>query len=137
MLNFKDIQISENILKALDEIGYEQATPIQSEAIPTLLEGKDVIGLAQTGTGKTCAFGLPLIEAMDLTSDKVQGIVIAPTRELALQITNELRKYAKYVEGLRMLTIYGGESIEKQIRDLKKRPQIIIGTPGMRSICRK
>ncbi|MBR3840143.1 MAG: DEAD/DEAH box helicase, partial [Erysipelotrichales bacterium] len=129
-LNFRDLNISENIQKALEEIGYENATPIQAEAIPTLLEGKDVIGLAQTGTGKTCAFGLPLIEKIDLDSDKVQGIVIAPTRELALQITNELRKFSKYVEGLRILTVYGGESIDKQITSLKKRPQIIVGTPG-------
>lgn len=129
-LNFKDLNISENIQKALEEIGYEKATPIQAEAIPYLLDGKDVIGLAQTGTGKTCAFGLPLIEKIDIDSDKVQGIVIAPTRELALQITNELRKYSKYVEGLRILTVYGGESIEKQITSLKKRPQIIVGTPG-------
>ena len=129
-LNFRDLNISENIQKALEEIGYENATPIQAEAIPTLLEGKDVIGLAQTGTGKTCAFGLPLIEKIDVDSDKVQGIVIAPTRELALQITNELRKFSKYVEGLRILTVYGGESIDKQIGSLKKRPQIIVGTPG-------
>lgn len=129
-LNFKDFNISECIQKALEEIGFAEATPIQAEAIPTLLEGKDVIGLAQTGTGKTCAFGLPLIEKIDVDSDKVQGLVIAPTRELALQITTELRKYSKYVEGLRIVTIYGGESIDKQITSLKKRPQIVVGTPG-------
>ena len=128
--NFNELNISAPILRALEELGYESPTPIQQQAIPLALERKDVIGLAQTGTGKTCAFGLPLLEQIDITSDKVQALVVAPTRELAMQITNELRKYSQYMEGIRMLTIYGGESIEKQILALKKRPQIIVGTPG-------
>ncbi|MBE6114972.1 MAG: DEAD/DEAH box helicase [Erysipelotrichaceae bacterium] len=128
--NFNELNISAPILRALAELGYESPTPIQQQAIPLALERKDIIGLAQTGTGKTCAFGLPLLEQIDVTSDKVQAVVVAPTRELAMQITNELRKYSQYMEGIRMLTIYGGESIEKQILALKKRPQIIVGTPG-------
>ena len=129
-LNFSELNIRPVILKALEALGYEKATPIQQEAIPAALEGKDVIGLAQTGTGKTCAFGLPLLERIDIESDKVQTLILAPTRELAMQITNELRKYAQFMEGVRILTVYGGESIEKQIKDLKRRPQIVVGTPG-------
>lgn len=129
-LNFSELNIRPVILKALEALGYEKATPIQQEAIPAALEGKDVIGLAQTGTGKTCAFGLPLLERIDIESDKVQTLILAPTRELAMQITNELRKYAQFMEGVRILTVYGGESIDKQIKDLKRRPQIVVGTPG-------
>lgn len=129
-LNFNELNISPAILKALAALGYETATPIQQQAIPVALEGRDVIGLAQTGTGKTCAFGIPLLEQIEVESDKVQALILSPTRELALQITNELRKYSQYMEGVRILTVYGGESIDKQIMALKKRPQIIVGTPG-------
>ncbi len=129
-LKFNELEVSENIRKALDELGFEYATPIQAQSIPFILEGRDVIGLAQTGTGKTLAFGLPILEKIDKNSDKVQVLVLSPTRELALQITNELRKFCAFEEGVRMLTVYGGESIEKQILALKKRPQIVVGTPG-------
>lgn len=110
-------------------MGFEEATPIQSETIPLALEGHDLIGQAQTGTGKTAAFGIPLIEKVDVNVDAIQGLIIAPTRELAVQVSEELYKIGQ-TKRVRVLSIYGGQDISRQIRALKKHPHIIVGTPG-------
>ncbi|WP_396653062.1 degradosome RNA helicase CshA [Metabacillus arenae] len=117
------------MMKAIHRMGFEEATPIQSETIPLGLQHKDVIGQAQTGTGKTAAFGLPLIEKIDIDNPNIQAIVIAPTRELAIQVSEELYKFTFYKRA-RVLPIYGGQDISRQIRSLKKHPHIIVGTPG-------
>ncbi len=111
-------------------MGFEEATPIQSESIPHILGGADMLGQAQTGTGKTCAFGIPVIERVDRDDNRVQFLILAPTRELAIQIADEMHEVAKYKEGIRILAVYGGQPIDRQILALKKRPQIIVGTPG-------
>lgn len=111
-------------------MGFEEATPIQSESIPHILGGVDMLGQAQTGTGKTCAFGIPVIERVDRDDSRVQFLILAPTRELAIQIADEMHAVAKYKEGIRILAVYGGQPIDRQILALKKRPQIIVGTPG-------
>lgn len=129
-LNFKELNLSDAMKKALDFMGFEEATPIQSKAIPVVMEGHDVIGQAQTGTGKTCAFGIPAIEMIDSKQQGVQVLVLCPTRELAIQVSEEFRRLCKYKKGIKALAIYGGQSIERQIMALKGRPQIIIGTPG-------
>lgn len=111
-------------------MGFEETTPIQSQSIPHILNGADVIGQAQTGTGKTCAFGIPAIEMLDPNSEKIQVLVLCPTRELAIQTAEELKNVSKYKRDLKILPIYGGQPIERQITALRQRPQIIIGTPG-------
>ncbi|WP_431731894.1 DEAD/DEAH box helicase [Bacillus timonensis] len=116
-------------MKSISKMGFEEATPIQSQTIPLALEGHDVIGQAQTGTGKTAAFGIPLIENVDVKDENIQGIVIAPTRELAIQVSEELHKIGHF-NRVRILPIYGGQDITRQIRSLKKHPHIIVGTPG-------
>ena len=116
--------------KALQEMGFASATPIQTQAIPYLLEGKDILGQAQTGTGKTAAFAIPVIERIQQGSQDIQALVLCPTRELALQVTAEFQKLAKYKRDLNVLPIYGGQPIERQIRALQQRPQIVIATPG-------
>lgn len=127
---FKDLNLSDEVQKAIADMGFEEATPIQSQTIPQILKGIDLIGQAQTGTGKTCAFGIPAIEMLDISSEGIQVLILSPTRELAIQISEELREVSKYKEGVRILPIYGGQPIDRQIAALKKRPQIIIGTPG-------
>ncbi len=127
---FKDLNLSEEIQKAIADMGFEEATPIQSQTIPHILKGVDLIGQAQTGTGKTCAFGIPAIEMLDPNAEGIQVLILSPTRELAIQISEELRDVSKYKEGVRILPVYGGQPIDRQIAALKKRPQIIIGTPG-------
>jgi ATP-dependent RNA helicase DeaD len=129
-LIFKNLNLSEEIQKAISAMGFEEATSIQSKTIPMILEGLDVIGQAQTGTGKTCAFGIPAVEILDKTSEGVQILVLCPTRELAIQISEELKEVSKYKKGIKILPIYGGQPIDRQITALKQRPQIIIGTPG-------
>ena len=129
-LKFDELNLSKNIKKALEEEGYIEATPIQEQTIPHILDGKDLIGQSQTGTGKTASYGLPMIQGIDSNDKSVQAIVLCPTRELAIQVTEEIRKFAKYEEGKKCLAIYGGESIERQIKDLKKGVKIVIGTPG-------
>lgn len=129
-LIFKDLNMSKEVQKAIAEMGFEEATPIQSLAIPHILEGKDVIGQAQTGTGKTCAFGIPAIDMLDTENEGVQVLILCPTRELAIQVSEELKNVAKHKKSVRILPIYGGQPIERQIAALKKHPQIIIGTPG-------
>lgn len=129
MATFEELGISKDLLRAVQQMGFEEATPIQSESIPIALKGQDLIGQAQTGTGKTAAFGLPMIEKIQSSDKAVQGLVIAPTRELAIQVAEELNKLGKYKK-VGALAIYGGEDIRQQIRALKKRPAIIAGTPG-------
>jgi ATP-dependent RNA helicase DeaD len=129
-IKFNDMNISDKIKKALAEKGYEEATSIQSEAIGPILEGLDVLGLAQTGTGKTGAFAIPIIEKVDVEDNDIQTLILCPTRELVLQICEEMASILKYKESVRIAAIYGGQQIEKQIFLLKKKPQIIVGTPG-------
>lgn len=119
-MKFNELSISSEALKAIDEMGYEDCTYIQEKTIPLILEGKDIIGQSQTGTGKTAAYGIPLIENLQKLERRIpQVLILTPTRELTLQVTNELRKFAKYKEGIRIVSIYGGEPISSQIRDLK------------------
>ncbi|BAI62131.1 putative ATP-dependent RNA helicase [Methanocella paludicola SANAE] len=129
MTTFQELSLSNATLKALAGMGFEEATPIQEQAIPAALAGKDVIGQAQTGTGKTAAFGIPMIENIDAGSGDIQGIVITPTRELAVQVAEELNRIGEF-RGIHTLPIYGGQDIKRQINGLKRRPQIIVGTPG-------
>ena len=129
--NFSDLGLSKPLLKALPEMGIESPTEIQQQAIPLLLpEPRDFIGLAQTGTGKTAAFGLPLLDRIDPDWDSVQALVLAPTRELGQQIAGQLEAFSKYMKGVKVLPVYGGASISNQIKDLRKKPQIVIATPG-------
>ena len=128
-MKFSELQVSETILKATEKMGFENMTPIQEQAIPFGLEGVDVIGQAQTGTGKTVAFGIPLVEDADPENRDVQSIIIAPTRELAIQVSEELNALGRY-KHVNALPIYGGQDIQKQIRSLKKGPSIISATPG-------
>lgn len=130
-MNFKDLGVSDAILKAVSDLGYESPTDIQLKAIPYLLEGgEDFVGLAQTGTGKTAAFGIPMLDLIDTDKKIIQGLVICPTRELCLQISKEFESFAKYNKKVGVVSVYGGAPIEKQIRDIKKGAQIIVATPG-------
>lgn len=127
---FKDLEIKEELQRAIEDLGYEQASPIQAKAIPAVLSGIDVIGQAQTGTGKTAAFGIPLLQRIDPNNKNLQAIVLCPTRELAIQVSEELRKLAKYLQGVKTLPVYGGQPIDRQIKALKSGVQVVIGTPG-------
>lgn len=127
---FDDLQINENIKKAIAEMGFEEPSPIQSQSIPVILSGKDVIGQAQTGTGKTAAFSIPILESIDPNNRSLQAVVLCPTRELAIQVSKEIRKLAKYMHGIKTLPIYGGQPIDRQIKSLKSGVQVVIGTPG-------
>ena len=127
---FEDLGLCPEIMKAVKNMGFEEASPIQAKAIPAMMEGKDIIGQAQTGTGKTAAFGIPLLEKIDPKNKKLQAIVLRPTRELAIQVAEEIRNLAKYMHAIKVLPIYGGQEIVKQIRSLKSGTQLIIGTPG-------
>ena len=129
-MRFEDFSINEKTKKSLAEMGFEEMTPIQEQAIPVLLEGRDVLGIARTGTGKTAAFGIPMIERINGKDKSVQGLVLCPTRELALQAAEELSKMSKYVPGVEALAVYGGTDIERQFRRLKKGVNVIVGTPG-------
>ncbi|TFD98291.1 DEAD/DEAH box helicase [Jeotgalibacillus sp. R-1-5s-1] len=129
MTLFSDLPISPAILKSIKRMGFEEATPIQAGTIPLSTEGKDIIGQAQTGTGKTAAFGIPMLEKIDTRSSSIQGLIIAPTRELAIQVSEELYKIGAD-KRVRVLSVYGGQDIQRQIRAMKKRPHIIVGTPG-------
>ena len=130
IISFEDLGLSEAMLKALEKKGYGYPTTIQAEAIPHFLAWKDVIAKAPTGTGKTFAFGIPMIEHTDPQSDEVQGLILAPTRELAIQIGDELRGLLTYFNGIRVAVLYGGAGIGGQIRQLEKKPQIVVATPG-------
>lgn len=127
---FEDLQLSHEIQKAVVDMGFEEATPIQYQSIPKILEGKDIIGQAQTGTGKTAAFGIPALEMTDPKNREVQVLILCPTRELAIQVAEELKKLSKYKKGIAILPVYGGQPIERQLMALKKGVQIVIGTPG-------
>lgn len=127
---FTELGLSPELLKAIDKVGYEEAAPIQSEAIPALLSGRDVVGQSQTGSGKTAAFAIPAIELVDPSLHAAQVIILCPTRELAVQVAEEVAKLSAYKKGVRELPIYGGQSYERQFRGLKAGAQIVIGTPG-------
>ncbi|MEE4115913.1 MAG: DEAD/DEAH box helicase [Marinilabiliaceae bacterium] len=128
---FKDYPLKSNLLRAIDELGFIQPTPIQEKVIPAILEhGNDIIGLAQTGTGKTAGFGLPILEQLDKKGKNVQALILCPTRELCLQITSDLEKYSKYEPGISIVAVYGGASIVPQINSIKKGADIVVGTPG-------
>ena len=129
-ISFQDLGLSEAMLKALEKKGYGYPTTIQAEAIPHFMEWKDVIAKAPTGTGKTFAFGIPMIEHIDAQCDAVQGLILAPTRELAIQIGDELRGLLTYYQGIRVAVLYGGASIGPQIKQLERKPQIVVATPG-------
>ena len=127
---YQDADIDSRILRAVEEMGFDQMTPIQEQAIPVLLERKDVIGQAQTGTGKTAAFGIPVIQNIDPDNRSLQAVILCPTRELAIQAADEMHRFAKYMHGIKILPIYGGQDISRQIKALRSGVQIIVGTPG-------
>ena len=130
-MTFRELNLKDEILSAIEELGYEQPMPVQEKTIPFVLEqSADVVALAQTGTGKTAAFGLPLLNLIDPEAEQVQALVLAPTRELCIQITNDLKNYAKYLKGVRIVPVYGGEDIRVQLRQLDHTPQIVVATPG-------
>ncbi len=131
MKSFEELGLSENLLKAVVELGFENPMPVQEEVIPFLLDGGgDLVALAQTGTGKTAAFGLPLLQRIDAESTDTQALILSPTRELCMQIAEDLKDYAKYSGGIRIVPVYGGASIKNQIDSIKKGVQIIVATPG-------
>jgi ATP-dependent RNA helicase DeaD len=131
MATFDELGLQENLLKAVTELGFTQPTPIQEKSIPVLLSGtKDLIGLAQTGTGKTAAFGLPLLQLIDKAQKYPQALVVCPTRELCIQIVNEIELFKKFMTGVQVVAVYGGTSISMQIRDLRRGTQIVVATPG-------
>jgi ATP-dependent RNA helicase DeaD len=127
---FSELNLSPNMLKAIDRLGYEEAAPIQAEAIPLILSGNDIFGQSQTGSGKTAAFGIPAVELVDPSVRSVQVIVLCPTRELAVQVAEEIFKLCAFTQEIHSVPIYGGQSYERQIRALKQGAQIVIGTPG-------
>lgn len=129
-VRFDELGLSPKILRGIKEMGFEEASPIQAKAIPVVMSGVDVIGQAQTGTGKTAAFGIPVLEKVDPSVKKTQVIILSPTRELAIQVAEEMRKLSKYMHGVKLLAVYGGQDITRQIRALKGGVQIIVGTPG-------
>ena len=129
-ISFVDLDLPEPLMRAVLDMGFEEPTPIQSLAIPVMREHHDMVGQAHTGTGKTAAFGIPLLEHIDASRQEVQAVVLCPTRELAIQVSEELRRLAKYLRGITILPVYGGQPIERQIAVLKKGVQIIIATPG-------
>jgi len=130
-MNFSSFGLKNEIIRAIDQLGFEQATQIQEKAIPRMLTGDtDVIGLAQTGTGKTAAFGLPMIQLIDFNSKSPQGLILCPTRELCLQITGDLKLFARHTPNARIAAVYGGADIRNQISLIKKGAQIIVATPG-------
>ena len=128
-MKFTELNLSENILAAVEKAGFVEPSPIQELTIPLALEGKDVIGQAQTGTGKTAAFGLPTLDKIDTSRNLVQALVIAPTRELAVQGQEELFRFGRE-KGVKVRSVYGGSSIEKQIKALRSGAHIVVGTPG-------
>ena len=124
------MDLSTEILQAVREMGFQEPSTVQAKTIPLMMNGQDINAIAPTGTGKTCAFGIPMLEYVQLKDSRIQEVVLAPTRELALQIGEELTKLAKFIDGVRIAVIYGGQSISRQINALKRRPQIVIATPG-------
>ncbi|MDD6231743.1 MAG: DEAD/DEAH box helicase, partial [Frisingicoccus sp.] len=127
---FENLEISKEIKRAIRDMGFEEATPVQAQSIGPIMEGRDVVAQAPTGTGKTCAFGIPLIEGIDIERRNVQALILCPTRELVVQTTDELMKLIKYKHSIRVVPIYGGQNMDRQIMALKRKPQIIVATPG-------
>ena len=123
-------ELSSEILKAVEKMGFTEMTPVQMKTLPLMMEGRDIIAIAPTGTGKTCAFGIPMLEYVNLDDKRVQELVLTPTRELSLQITDELRQLSRFIPGVRIACLYGGQPITKQISQLKQNPQIVVATPG-------
>ena len=128
--NYQELPIREEMKKAIAEMGFTEMTEIQQKAIPELLADKEVIAKAPTGTGKTCAFGVPMVQRIQPEKGYVQGVILCPTRELCLQITEELQKLGKYIPGFSIVAVYGGQSMQPQINALRKNPQIVVATPG-------
>jgi ATP-dependent RNA helicase DeaD len=128
--SFRDLALIEPLLKALDDVGYETPSPIQAQVIPFMLQGKDVLGQAQTGTGKTAAFALPILSRIDLKQKDPQVLVLAPTRELAIQVAEAFQRYAAHLKGFHVLPIYGGQDYSSQLRQLKRGAHVVVGTPG-------
>ena len=129
-ISFQEMNLSEEILKAVADMGFTEPSTIQQKTIPLMMSGADINAIAPTGTGKTCAFGIPMLEYLQLRDSRVQEIVLAPTRELAVQIGEELTKLAKYIKGCRIAVLYGGQSISKQMNAIRRNPQIVVATPG-------
>jgi ATP-dependent RNA helicase DeaD len=129
-IRFSDLDLPETLLKALDDVGYETPSPIQAETIPPLLSGRDVLGQAQTGTGKTAAFALPILAMLDLGRAAPQALILTPTRELAIQVAEAFQKYGKHLPGFHVLPIYGGQSYTPQLRNLQRGAHVVVGTPG-------
>ena len=129
-MRFDELDLHGSLLRAVTEMGFEEMTPIQAQAIPVVLSGKDIIGQAQTGTGKTAAFGLPVLQNIDPKKKTLQAVILCPTRELAIQVSEEMHKFAKFLHGIKIVPIYGGQEIVRQIKALKAGTQIVIGTPG-------
>lgn len=127
---FSELGLSEVLLKAIDQLGYEKAAPIQAETIPLILAGHDIIGQSQTGSGKTAAFAIPAVETIDPQTHGVQVLILCPTRELAIQVAEEIYKLSAFKRSVHSVPIYGGQSYDRQIRALKQGAQIVIGTPG-------
>src|SRR3954447_20478754 len=130
MTSFRDLGLSDGIIQTLDELGYQDPTAIQEQAIPELLGGHDVIGQAQTGSGKTAAFGLPMLEHIDPENEETQAIVLTPTRELCIQVTQALRAYAEHLEGVNVVAVFGGAPIRDQQSRLRSGAQIVVATVG-------
>ncbi len=130
VVSFQDLTLAEPIIRVLDDVGYENPTPIQAQTIPPLLEGRDIIGQAQTGTGKTAAFALPILSHLDTANHRPQALVLAPTRELALQVAEAFQEYGKYLDGFHVLPIYGGQSYQIQLKQLRRVAHVVVGTPG-------
>ncbi|GLB47213.1 DEAD-box ATP-dependent RNA helicase CshA [Philodulcilactobacillus myokoensis] len=129
-MNFNELGLSNDLLEAIEKSGFKEPTPIQEKTIPLILNGKDVIGQAQTGTGKTAAFAIPILQQLDVNNPDVQALIVSPTRELAMQTDHEIQRFGKFKKGVKSLTVYGGSDIRHQIWQLKRHPQIIVGTPG-------
>ena len=127
---FQELGLSENICKTLSELGYEQPSAIQAQAIGPFLENRDILGLAQTGTGKTAAFALPLMSNIDIKQKTPQALILAPTRELAIQVSEAFQSYAKRMKGFHVLPIYGGQDMGSQLRQLRRGVHVVVGTPG-------
>src|ERR1041385_5332680 len=130
-MTFQELGLQDSLMRAINDLGYVNPTPIQEQTIPLLTnKSTNVVALAQTGTGKTAAFGLPILNKLDANNKDTQALILAPTRELCMQITNDLKNFGKYVNGLNIVAVYGGASIDNQIRDIKRGTQIVVATPG-------
>src|SRR3712207_5040907 len=128
---FEALRLNDGLIQAINDLGFSQPTPIQEKAIPVLLSGtKDLMGLAQTGTGKTAAFGLPLLQLIDTHKKQPEALIVCPTRELCLQIVNEMELFKKHLTGVHVIAVYGGASISEQIRNIKRGANIMVATPG-------